>query len=230
MLIWPLPTDIRRNTVTTSTCRPPISIRVIVVVLGILACSVGLAQQVAPDLPSDIPAKLQPAEQEFDFTKRDVMIPMRDGVKLHTVILLPKGLTRAPLLLTRTPYGASKAVTQSDSTHLDSVLPWGDDIVAFSGYIRVYQDVRGKYGSEGSYVMNRPLRGPLNNSTTDHSTDTYDTIDWLVKNVPESNGRVGIIGTSYGGFLALMALVDPHPALKVSVPIAPMVDVWRGDD
>ncbi|HWM69244.1 MAG TPA: CocE/NonD family hydrolase [Steroidobacteraceae bacterium] len=215
---------------TTSTCRPPISIRVIVVVLGILACSVGLAQQVAPDLPSDIPAKLQPAEQEFDFTKRDVMIPMRDGVKLHTVILLPKGLTRAPLLLTRTPYGASKAVTQSDSTHLDSVLPWGDDIVAFSGYIRVYQDVRGKYGSEGSYVMNRPLRGPLNNSTTDHSTDTYDTIDWLVKNVPESNGRVGIIGTSYGGFLALMALVDPHPALKVSVPIAPMVDVWRGDD
>jgi uncharacterized protein len=216
--------------VTTSTCRPPISIRVIVVVLGILACSVGLAQQVAPDLPSDIPDKLQPAEQEFDFTKRDVMIPMRDGVKLHTVILLPKGLTRAPLLLTRTPYGASKAVTQSDSTHLDSVLPWGDDIVAFSGYIRVYQDVRGKYGSEGSYVMSRPLRGPLNNSTTDHSTDTYDTIDWLVKNVPESNGRVGIIGTSYGGFLALMALVDPHPALKVSVPIAPMVDVWRGDD
>jgi len=198
--------------------------------LGILACGVGLAQQVAPDLPSDIPAKLQPAEQEFDFTKRDVMIPMRDGVKLHTVILLPKGLTRAPLLLTRTPYGASKAVTQSDSTHLDSVLPWGDDIVAFSGYIRVYQDIRGKYGSEGSYVMNRPLRGPLNNSTTDHSTDTYDTIDWLVKNVPESNGRVGIIGTSYGGFLALMALVDPHPALKVAVPIAPMVDVWRGDD
>ena len=94
----------------------------------------------------------------------------------------------------------------------------------------MYQDVRGKYGSEGNYVMNRPLRGPLNRSATDHSTDTYDTIDWLVKNVPESNGRVGIIGTSYGGFLALMALVDPHPALKVAVPIAPMVDVWRGDD
>ena len=199
--------------------------------LGLLAFDLACAQQAStPDLPSDIPVKLKPAEASFDFTKREVMIPMRDGVGLHTVILLPKGVTHAPLLLTRTPYGASKAVSQTDSSHLQSVVPWGDDIVAVSGYIRVYQDVRGKYGSAGSYVMNRPLRGPLNNSTTDHSTDTYDTIDWLVKNVTESNGRVGIIGTSYGGFLALMALVDPHPALKVAVPIAPMVDVWRGDD
>jgi len=194
------------------------------------ATSLLAAASFGQDLPSDIPAKLAPAEESFDFIKRDVMIPTRDGVKLHTVILLPKRLTHAPMLLTRTPYGASKAASGADSTHLESVVPWGDDIVAVSGYIRVYQDVRGKYGSEGSYVMNRPLRGPLNNSATDHSTDTYDTIDWLVKNVPESNGRVGIIGTSYGGFLALMALVDPHPALKVAVPIAPMVDVWRGDD
>ena len=200
--------------------------RLIAVALGLLAAAPAFAE----DLPSDIPAKLKPAEEAFDFTKRDVMIPMRDGVKLHTIILLPKGLTHAPLLLTRTPYGASKSVSQADSTHLQSVLPWGDDIVTMSGYLRVYQDVRGKYGSEGNYVMNRPLRGPLNNSATDHSTDTYDTIDWLIKNVPESNGRVGIIGTSYSGFLAMMALVDPHPALKVSVPIAPMVDVWRGDD
>lgn len=198
-------------------------------VIAAAACLLAAAS-FAQDLPSDIPARLAPAEESFDFAKRDVMIPMRDGVKLHTVILLPKGLTHAPLLLTRTPYGASKAVSGADSAHLESVVPWGDDIVAVSGYIRVYQDVRGKYGSEGNYVMNRPLRGPLNNSATDHSTDTYDTIDWLVKNVPESNGRVGIIGTSYGGFLALMALVDPHPALKVAVPIAPMVDVWRGDD
>jgi putative CocE/NonD family hydrolase len=92
------------------------------------------------------------------------------------------------------------------------------------------QDVRGKYGSEGDYVMNRPLHGPLNPTAVDHSTDTYDTIDWLVKNVPESNGRVGIIGISYDGFLPLMALVNPHPALKVSVPMNPMVDGWRGDD
>src|SRR5258706_10094420 len=98
------------------------------------------------------------------------------------------------------------------------------------GYIRVVQDVRGKYGSEGDYVMTRPLHGPLNPTAVDHSTDTYDTIDWLVKNVPESNGKVGILGISYDGFLPLMALVNPHPALKVSVPMNPMVDGWMGDD
>ena len=98
------------------------------------------------------------------------------------------------------------------------------------GYIRVVQDVRGKYGSEGDYVMNRPLHGPLNPTPVDHATDTYDTIDWLVKNVPECNGKVGILGISYDGFLPLMALVNPHPALKVSVPMNPMVDGWLGDD
>ena len=92
------------------------------------------------------------------------------------------------------------------------------------------QDVRGKHGSEGDYVMTRPLRGPLNPTPVDHATDTYDTIDWLVKNVPESNGRVGILGISYDGFLPLMALVNPHPALKVAVPMNPMVDGWMGDD
>ena len=99
-----------------------------------------------------------------------------------------------------------------------------------AGYIVAVQDVRGKYRSEGDYVMNRPLRGPLNPTAVDHSTDAWDTIDWLVKNVPESNGRVGTIGTSYDGFTALMSLVNPHPALKASVPINPMVDVWKGDD
>jgi len=78
--------------------------------------------------------------------------------------------------------------------------------------------------------MNRPLRGPLNPTAVDHSTDTYDTIDWLVKNTPESNGKVGILGISYDGFTPLMALVNPHPALKVSVPMNPMVDGWMGDD
>ena len=104
------------------------------------------------------------------------------------------------------------------------------DVIVEGGYIRVVQDVRGKYGSEGDYVMNRPLHGPLNPTPVDHSTDTYDTIDWLVKNVPESNGKVGILGISYDGFLPLMALVNPHPALKVSVPMNPMVDGWMGDD
>ena len=103
-------------------------------------------------------------------------------------------------------------------------------MIVDGGYIRVVQDVRGKYGSEGDYVVNRPLHGPLNPTPVDHATDTYDTIDWLVKNVPESNGKVGIIGISYDGFLPLMALVNPHPALKVPVPMNPMVDGWMGDD
>ncbi len=90
--------------------------------------------------------------------------------------------------------------------------------------------MRGKYGSEGDYVMTRPLLGPLNNSKVDHSTDAYDTIDWLVKNMPESNGRVGMIGSSYEGFTVVMALVNPHPALKVAAPESPMVDGWMGDD
>ena len=105
-----------------------------------------------------------------------------------------------------------------------------DELVARDGYIRVLQDVRGKHGSEGDYVMTRPLRGPLNGAAVDHATDTYDTIDWLVKNVPESNGKVGILGISYDGFTSLMALVNPHPALRAAVPINAMVDGWMGDD
>jgi uncharacterized protein len=204
--------------------------RAIVTLLGLFLVPLAAVAQRASDLPSDIPQGFQTITQAFDFDRREVMIPMRDGVKLHAIILVPKGAHAAPILLDRTPYGATKETMVNDSTHLTAVLPHGDDIVTQSGYIRVVQDVRGKYGSEGSYVMNRPLRGPLNGSATDHSTDTWDTIEWLTHNVPESNGRVGIIGTSYGGFLVLMALVDPHPALKVAVAIAPMVDVWRGDD
>jgi putative CocE/NonD family hydrolase len=161
------------------------------------------------------------------------MIPMRDGVKLHTVILVPRGAARAPILLTRTPYDADRLTSHASSAHLASVLQGYDnatDVIVGGGYIRVVQDVRGKYGSEGDYVMNRPLSGPQNPTGIDHATDTYDTIEWLVKNVPETNGRVGIIGISYDGFLPLMALVDPHPALKVSVPMNPMVDGWMGDD
>ena len=184
-------------------------------------------------MPSEIPAKFKPTNDGFDHTRRDVMIPMRDGVKLHTVILIPKGAKQAPILLTRTPYDADKLTSHADSAHLGPVLNGYDnavDVILEGGYIRVVQDVRGKHGSEGDYVVNRPLRGPLNPTPVDHATDTWDTIDWLVKNVPESNGKVGILGISYDGFLPLMALVDPHPALKVSVPMNPMVDGWMGDD
>jgi putative CocE/NonD family hydrolase len=186
-----------------------------------------------PALPSEIPAQFKPVTDSFDYTKRAVMIPMRDGVKLHTVILIPKGARAAPMLLTRTPYSADKLTSHADSAHLGPILAGYDnalDVILEGGYIRVVQDVRGKHGSEGDYIVNRPLRGPLNPTPVDHATDTYDTIDWLVKNVAESNRKVGILGISYDGFLPLMALVDPHPALKVSVPMNPMVDGWIGDD
>ncbi len=186
-----------------------------------------------PTLPSETPDTLRPATAGFDYTRREVMIPMRDGVKLHTVILVPKGAHGAPILLTRTPYNADELTTHAQSSHLGPILTGYDnatDVIVEGGYIRVVQDVRGKYGSEGDYVMNRPLHGPQNPTTVDHSTDTYDTIDWLVKSIPESNGKVGILGISYDGFLPLMALVHPHPALKVAVPMNPMVDGWMGDD
>ncbi|HEV7799096.1 MAG TPA: CocE/NonD family hydrolase [Pyrinomonadaceae bacterium] len=187
----------------------------------------------AQTLPSERPEKLEPTNYGFDYVRRDVMIPMRDGVKLHTVILVPKGANAAPILLTRTPYNATELTTHTESSHLGPSLYGYDnatDVIVEGGYIRVVQDIRGKYGSEGDYVMNRPLHGPQNPTPVDHATDTYDTIDWLVKNIPETNGKVGILGISYDGFLPLMALVNPHPALKVSVPMNPMVDGWRGDD
>jgi putative CocE/NonD family hydrolase len=199
---------------------------------AMLIAAAHLAAQV-PTLASERPATLNPTNSGFDHERREVMIPMRDGAKLHTVILVPKGARRAPMLLTRTPYDATALTTHSPSAHMASALNGYDnalDVIIGGGYIRVVQDVRGKYGSEGDYVMNRPLRGPLNPTAVDHSTDTYDTVDWLSKNIPESNGKVGILGISYDGFTPLMALVNPHPALKVSVPMNPMVDGWMGDD
>ena len=191
------------------------------------------AAQTPATLPSETPDTLRPATAGFDYVRREAMIPMRDGVKLHTVILVPRGARGAPILLTRTPYSADELTTHAQSSHLGPILSGYDnatEVIVEGGYIRVVQDVRGKYGSEGDYVMNRPLHGPENPTAVDHSTDTWDTIDWLVKHTPESNGKVGILGISYDGFLPLMALVNPHPALKVAVPMNPMVDGWMGDD
>ncbi len=191
------------------------------------------ARPAYPDYPSETPTRLQPVTDSFDYARREAAIPMRDGVKLHTVILVPKGAAHAPILLTRTPYSADQLTTHAASSHLGPILNGYDnatDVIVEGGYIRVIQDIRGKYGSEGDYVMNRPLHGAQNPTPVDEATDTYDTIDWLIKNIPESNGRVGILGISYDGFLPLMALVNPHPALKVSVPMNPMVDGWMGDD
>lgn len=202
-----------------------------VVAAGLVLGSIGaFADDPVANLPSETPATFTPRTEVFDYVKREEMIPMRDGVKLKTFILVPKGATGAPILMTRTPYNASSKVLRLNSPNLAAVVPQMNDTAVAAGYIIVYQDVRGKYGSEGDYVMNRPLIGPLNPTGNDYATDTYDTIEWLVKNVPESNGRVGTIGGSYDGYTTVMSTVRPHAALKAAVPFAPMVDGWIGDD
>ncbi|WP_022687861.1 CocE/NonD family hydrolase [Sphingomonas phyllosphaerae] len=200
-----------------------------------LATIAAQGPQAAPQQPpatGDIPAKFVLPTAANDYIRREVMIPMRDGVKLHTVIVMPRNATNAPIVLTRTPYDASTRANRSDSPSMLDALPLADEIFVRGGYIRVYQDIRGKYGSEGDYVVTRPVIGPLNPTKVDHTTDAYDTIDWLVDkaNLPQSNGRVGMIGSSYEGFTVVMALLHPHPALKVAAPESPMIDGWMGDD
>jgi putative CocE/NonD family hydrolase len=190
------------------------------------------AQTPTPAAPGgDIPDKFVKPEAGYDYVKRVEMVPMRDGVKLYTVIVSPKGAKDLPIILTRTPYNAkARAARNPDSATMLGVLPLADEDYVRSGYIRVYQDIRGKYGSEGAYDMTRQVRGPFNPSKTDDVTDAWDTIDWLVKNVPGNNGKVGMIGSSYEGWTVVQALLDPHPALKAAVPESPMVDGWMGDD
>ena len=201
--------------------------------LAVLTVATPALAQKAMQQYDERPAKLAPRDEGYGYTRRVVDIPMRDGTKLHTVIAIPKGAKGVGMLMTRTPYDAEELASATPGIY--SSLPGADesdqDPITASGYIRVFQDVRGMHKSEGIYMMNpAPAGTPFNPTKFDDSTDTYDTIDWLVKHVPESNGRVGVIGISYDGFLPLMALVNPHPALKVSVPMNPMVDGWRGDD
>ena len=213
-------------------------VRAAVAVSLLSASSLALAQptytpgKVTPDMVqtgSDIPEKWDPPRTGYDYVKKDLMIPMRDGVKLHTVVVIPKGASDLPILLERTPYNASGMVP-GNSPHMKDAVWQGDTDWADGRHILAWQDVRGKYGSQGDYVMTRPPRGPLNPTKTDDTTDAWDTIDWLVKNLPETNGRVGMIGSSYDGWTVMMALLDPHPALKVAAPESPMVDGWIGDD
>ena len=203
-----------------------------VISVWVLGVPVADGQESPPPPPSvsEIPATFTPKTDNFDYVRREEMIAMRDGVKLKTIVLVPKGTKGAPILLARTPYNAAERMARTKSSRLLSVAPQMMDTSIEAGYIVAYQDVRGKHGSEGDYVMNRPLRGLLNATETDHATDTYDTIEWLVRNIPESNGRVATIGGSYEGFTALMSTVHPHPALRATVPFAPMVDGWMGDD
>jgi putative CocE/NonD family hydrolase len=158
-----------------------------------------------------------------DYRRTEAMIPMRDGVKLHAVILKPADIaTPLPFLIQRTPYGV-------DGTDRTSFFA-GRPELARDGYIYVCEDIRGRYKSEGKFVMSRPLADHHDPKAIDESTDTYDTIAWLLANVSGNNGRAGFVGTSYPGFLAMMAGIDPHPAVKAISPQAPMIDVWMGDD
>ncbi len=202
-------------------------------IAALLLTATQAAAQAPTTLPSETPANFTPRTKSFDYERRAVMIPMRDGTKLHTIILIPRGASHAPMLLTRTPYNADELTSYGASARLIGALDGYDnaaDAIIAAGYIRVVQDIRGKYHSEGDYVMNRPPIGPQNPTKVDDATDCYDTIDWLTKNVAQSNGRVGTIGISYDGWTTLMSLIHPHPALKVAVPMNPMVDGWIGDD
>jgi putative CocE/NonD family hydrolase len=184
---------------------------------------------VTPMTP-DVVAKYNPVLPEADYVEREAMVPMRDGTKLYTIIMMKKGTTNGPILLSRTPYDAKGSMHRSPSQSIVDQIPIMYKEFVNDGYIIVQQDIRGLHRSEGQFVMNRPIVGPLNNTGIDESTDAYDTIDWLVKNVPESNGKVGTIGSSYLGFLTLASEINPHPALKAAVPQSPMVDGWMGDD
>src|SRR5262245_60706498 len=172
---------------------------------GLLVTGAGMAEdssRVTPMTP-DVVDKYEQTLPSADFIRREAMVPMRDGTKLYTVTVMKKGTANAPILLSRTPYDAHKSVHRIASQRIVDILEVMDAEFVEDGYIRVYQDIRGLHRSDGAYVMNRPLAGPLNDTGIDESTDAYDTIEWLVKNTPESSGKVGIIGSSYLGFTAL---------------------------
>jgi uncharacterized protein len=210
----------------------PHALAVRAILLSLFASAPALADTapaVTPMTP-DVVESYDAVRPDADFIKRTVMIPMRDGVKLYTVIVMKKGVTKGPILLSRTPYDAKHAASRTKSQSITEIVDAMAAEFAEDGYIFAYQDIRGLHHSEGEFIMNRPIIGPLNNTKIDESTDAYDTIDWLVKNVPESNGKVGIFGSSYLGFTSLAAEINPHPALKAAVPESPMVDGWRGDD
>ena len=205
-------------------------LRLSAAVLPLLALAAAPTPTRVTPMTPDVVASYNPVLAQADFIKREAMVPMRDGTKLYTVIFMKKGTRNGPILLSRTPYDAKGSTARTSSLSVVDVLPIMYREFVNDGYIIVQQDIRGLHNSEGEFVMNRPIGGPLNKTGIDESTDAYDTIDWLVKNVPESNGRVGTIGSSYLGFLTLASEINPHPALKAAVPQSPMVDGWMGDD
>jgi putative CocE/NonD family hydrolase len=177
----------------------------------LLTCALGA--QEAPDVSQQ-------------FTKAEAMIPMRDGIRLYTEIYAPKNISeRLPFLITRSPYGQNL-----DAKGFHTALAGAYAELAREGYIFVFQDIRGRYKSEGQFVMLRPPRNKRDPRAIDESTDTYDTIEWLLANVPNHNGRAGVLGISYGGWLTVMAMIDPHPAVKAVSEQASPADMYIGDD
>lgn len=163
------------------------------------------------------------------YSKKSYMVPMRDGVKLFTVVVAPlQNIKPYPILIQRTPYGSDIPIPEDSAIPVDKMGNF--EALAREGYILVFQDMRGKFKSEGTFEMNRPLYHLIDKSKTDESTDAYDAIDWLIHNIKNNNGKVGIFGVSYPGYLALYASVDPHPALKASSPQASPADLFQGDD
>jgi hypothetical protein len=206
---------------------------------SVVLCAVVAAAQTSTPAPANKPEVQTPqqtrAQRRADllkdyhgpkYVRSEVMIPVRDGVELHTVIVRPEGSDKSgtplPFLMTRTPYGVSGSSPESVETSKPEL--------AASGYIFVYQDIRGRYGSGGQFVMNHPVVAHDSKTDIDETTDTRDTIDWLLKNVPNNSGKVGVLGVSYPGFLAMMAGIDAHPAVKAISPQAPMTNIWKGDD
>jgi len=182
--------------------------------------AVATAALALPLLP--IASSAQQPAQDPRFDVQEVMIPTRDGVKLHTLVYTPRTQTGPlPILFRRTPYGVMRAAGAFHSSYKE---------LADEGFIFAFQDIRGRYGSEGSFVMQRPPAHTWDAKAIDESTDAYDTIEWLVHHVPNNNGRVGILGVSYDGWTTAMALIDPHPALRAASPQASPADMWLGDD
>src|SRR6266704_3095247 len=184
----------------------------------VMGLQVPLAAQDPPQDASKVPER---------YTKYEYQIPMRDGARLYAAVYVPKDTSQKyPFLLTRTPY---------------SIAPYGVDNYRASlgpsehfekeGFIFVYQDARGRYMSEREFSQVRPYQPNKKSSTdVDESTDTYDTVEWLLKNVPNNNGKVGIWGISYPGFYTSASIIDSHPAIKAASPQAPMTDLFLGDD
>ena len=182
---------------------------------AITAATIALALAVAC-------APAPPAAQDEAYTSRDAMIPMRDGVSLHVKIFTPADQQGSlPIIMRRTPYGVENAGRSLSTSY---------KALADERYIFVFADIRGKYGSEGEFVMQRPARAPGDTSSIDEGTDTYDTIEWLLANVANHNGRVGMLGVSYDGWTTIMGALEPHPALKAISPQASPADMWLGDD